>query len=119
MSITAVQAAGAAATQAAAVTANQSTTPAASSTDGLATESTFLKLLVAQIQNQDPLQPTDSMQYITQLAQFSSLEQLININHGISTLDQSVQNPPANASTPPAGGTPNAAGSNPQTSKIS
>src|SRR5208337_2798444 len=69
-----------AAAQASSAATNPSQTAAASSTDSLATESTFLKLLVAQIQNQDPTQPADSMQYVTQLAQFSSLEQLININ---------------------------------------
>ena len=73
--------------------------PAAVSTDKLANENTFLQLLVAQIKNQDPLQPTDSIQYITQLAQFSSLEQLIGIRQGISTLDQSVQ-APVNGSKP-------------------
>ena len=39
----------------------------------------FLQLLVAQIKNQDPLNPSDSMQFVSQLAQFSELEQLIAI----------------------------------------
>jgi flagellar hook assembly protein FlgD len=47
--------------------------------DGLANENTFLQLLVAQIKNQDPLQPADSIQFLSQLAQFSQLEQLIGI----------------------------------------
>jgi len=34
---------------------------------------------VAQIKNQDPLQPTDGIQFVSQLAQFSQLEQLIGI----------------------------------------
>ncbi len=55
--------------------------------DALANEQTFLQLLVAQIQNQDPMNPTDSTQFVTQLAQFSSLEQLININQGVSTIN--------------------------------
>jgi len=42
-------------------------------------ESMFLNLLVAQIQNQDPLNPTDSTQFVSQLAQFSELEQVIGI----------------------------------------
>ena len=46
---------------------------------GLANENTFLQLLVAQIKNQDPLNPTDSVQFLSQLAQFSQLEQLIGI----------------------------------------
>jgi flagellar basal-body rod modification protein FlgD len=39
----------------------------------------FLQLLVAQIKNQDPLNPTDSVQFVSQLAQFSELEQVIAI----------------------------------------
>ena len=54
--------------------------PAASS-DPLAQEQTFLQLLVAQVQNQDPMDPTaDPTEYVTQLAQFSSLEQLTEIH---------------------------------------
>ena len=40
----------------------------------------FMKLLVAQMQHQDPLNPSDSSQMAAQLAQFSSLEQLTNIS---------------------------------------
>ena len=46
----------------------------------------FLKLLVAQISNQDPLSPQDSEQYIQQLTQFSTLEQLMTLNSGVETL---------------------------------
>jgi flagellar basal-body rod modification protein FlgD len=52
-----------------------SSTAALSSNDALANEGTFLKLLVAQLQNQDPLQPQDGTQFVSQLAQFSGLEQ--------------------------------------------
>lgn len=51
-----------------------------------ANEETFLTLLVSQLKNQDPLQPTDGTQFVTQLAQFSSLEQLININKGVGAI---------------------------------
>ena len=54
--------------------------------DQLTKESTFLQLLVAQIQNQDPLNPTDSVQFVGQLVQFSQLEQLLGINQGVQTL---------------------------------
>ena len=40
----------------------------------------FLKLMIAQLQNQDPLEPLDGSDYSAQLAQFSSLEQMQNIN---------------------------------------
>jgi flagellar basal-body rod modification protein FlgD len=46
----------------------------------------FLKLLVAQLQNQDPMNPVDNQQFLAQLATFSSLEQLISINDGIAEL---------------------------------
>lgn len=39
----------------------------------------FLKLMMTQLQNQNPLEPTDSTQYMQQMAQFSSVEQLTNI----------------------------------------
>ena len=48
-------------------------------------EEMFLQLLVAQLQNQDPLNPTDSTQFVSQLAQFSELEQVIGIRSDIET----------------------------------
>ncbi|MFH0882733.1 MAG: flagellar hook capping FlgD N-terminal domain-containing protein [bacterium] len=48
----------------------------------------FLKLLLTQMQNQDPLSPMDSTDYAANLAQFSSLEQLQNLN---TSLDQGLQ----------------------------
>jgi flagellar basal-body rod modification protein FlgD len=49
----------------------------------------FLRLLVTQLQAQDPLNPMDSTGFTAQLAQFSSLEQLQNINSSIGTLNTS------------------------------
>jgi len=46
----------------------------------------FLNLLITQLQNQDPLNPTDSTEFTAQLAQFSSLEQLSNVNQNLQTL---------------------------------
>ena len=46
----------------------------------------FLSLLVTQLQNQDPLEPMDSVNFTSQLAQFSSLEQLTQLNKGFSAL---------------------------------
>ena len=45
----------------------------------------FLKLLVTQLGNQDPLNPMDGQQFAAQLAQFSSVEQLLNISEGIAS----------------------------------
>jgi flagellar basal-body rod modification protein FlgD len=44
----------------------------------------FLQLLVAQLKNQDPLNPMNSEEFAAQLAQFSSLEQLIEINETLA-----------------------------------
>ncbi|HUI77695.1 MAG TPA: flagellar hook capping FlgD N-terminal domain-containing protein [Bryobacteraceae bacterium] len=59
------------------------------------TENMFLQLLVAQLQNQDPMNPTDSTQFVTQLAQFQQMEQSMNMGQDISAmrqdLDQIVQ----------------------------
>ncbi|MBM3791569.1 MAG: hypothetical protein FJW35_14645 [Acidobacteria bacterium] len=49
----------------------------------------FLKLLVVQLQHQDPLSPMKNEEYIAQLATFSSLEQLIAINQGVTKLTTS------------------------------
>jgi flagellar basal-body rod modification protein FlgD len=46
----------------------------------------FLKLLVAQLQNQDPLNPQENYEYVAQLAQFSNLEQTMAINDNLDTL---------------------------------
>lgn len=48
----------------------------------------FLKLLVAEMKNQDPTQPMDSTQYIAQLASFSQVEQSIQVNSKLDSLLQ-------------------------------
>jgi flagellar basal-body rod modification protein FlgD len=46
----------------------------------------FLKLLVAQLKNQDPLKPQDNSAFVAELAQFSSLEQTMGINDRLDLL---------------------------------
>jgi flagellar basal-body rod modification protein FlgD len=46
----------------------------------------FMKLLLAQLKNQDPLKPLDGTDFAAQLAQFSSLEQLSNMNTELKNL---------------------------------
>ncbi|WP_017471887.1 flagellar hook assembly protein FlgD [Amphibacillus jilinensis] len=46
----------------------------------------FLKILMAQIQNQDPLDPMDDREFIAQMTTFSQLEQMLNMNTSISKL---------------------------------
>jgi flagellar basal-body rod modification protein FlgD len=72
----------------------------ASSSSALANESTFLQLLVAQIKNQDPTQPMDSTAFLSQLAQFSQLEQLVGIRQDIEKPSDAAATTPA---TSPAG----------------
>ena len=61
------------------------------------TQDEFLKMFMAQLQNQDPLQPQDNSQMVAQLAQFSSLEQAQQTNQQLSALTAS-QASAANAS---------------------
>ena len=51
------------------------TNPTTPQVDPLASENVFLKLFIAQLQNQDPTTPADPTQFVTQLAQFTNLEQ--------------------------------------------
>ena len=50
---------------------------------------TFLKLLITQLQHQDPMSPMKDADFIAQLAQFSSLEQMQNLNDSFSAFGQS------------------------------
>lgn len=49
----------------------------------------FLTMLVAQLKHQDPLNPMQGSDFSAQLAQFSSLEQLFNVNDNLETIKQS------------------------------
>jgi len=49
----------------------------------------FLKLLIAQMKNQDPTQPMDSTQYVAQLATFSQVEQSVQMNTKLDSILQS------------------------------
>ena len=46
----------------------------------------FMKLFVAQMQNQDPMNPSDSSQMAAQMAQFNGLEQMMNVNKTLETM---------------------------------
>jgi flagellar basal-body rod modification protein FlgD len=63
--------------------ANSSTTSTSAATDS--NQGVFLQLLVSQLKNQDPLNPTDSTQFVSELAQFSQLEQVIAIRSDIES----------------------------------
>jgi flagellar basal-body rod modification protein FlgD len=72
-------------------TSSTATTSASSAT---ITASDFLTLLVSELQNQDPTQPTDPNAYITQMVGVNSLQQLISINQGITSLGSTTATPP-------------------------
>jgi flagellar basal-body rod modification protein FlgD len=74
------------------------TTPAA--LDPVANEQAFLQLLVAQLQNQDPTAPQDGTQFVSQLAQFSSLEQQIQMRQDLDNINSSLTT--ASATSQPA-----------------
>lgn len=84
-------------------TSSSSSSTVAGLPGSLTSESTFLNLLVAQIQNQDPMNPTDSIQFVGQLVQFSQLEQLLSINQGVTSLASDAQA----ATTPTSTGSAN------------
>lgn len=50
----------------------------------------FLTLLTAQLRNQDPLDPADSTEFVAQLAQFTSVEQLVVANNKLDTIASSI-----------------------------
>ena len=66
-------------------TAGQPTTIGNASTDALGRDA-FLKLLVTQLQHQNPLEPQPDGEFLAQLAQFSSLEQLQSMRANLDTL---------------------------------
>ncbi len=65
---------------------SSSGTSANSSLSPTAIQQQFLTLLVAQLQNQDPLNPQDPTQFLTQLASINSVEQLVQVNQQLTTI---------------------------------
>ncbi len=88
-----------------------STSSSTSSSGDLGTQSAFLSLLVAQLQNQDPLQPMDGTTFVTQLAQFNDVEQNLGMKQDLDAVSEKY----LGVSTPPSAGgsttTTNSAGS--------
>ncbi|TCZ79965.1 flagellar hook assembly protein FlgD [Paenibacillus albiflavus] len=50
----------------------------------------FLKILITQLQNQDPMQPMQDKEFIAQMAQFTSVEQLTNMSNELKLMRQSL-----------------------------
>jgi flagellar basal-body rod modification protein FlgD len=68
---------------------NSGTTSSTQTKNTIMGKDDFLKMLIAQLKNQDPLNPLDGSNFAAQLAQFSSLEQLQNMNTQLQTLGTS------------------------------
>lgn len=69
---------------------DNSSSSSTSTDNSTITANDFLTLLVSELKNQDPTQPTDPSAYIQQLVGVNSLQQLIQINQGISSLEGAV-----------------------------
>ena len=65
-------------------TTSTTSSAGAGTSDATITANDFLTLLVSEMKNQDPTSPTDPNQYISQLVDVNSLQQLIQINQGIN-----------------------------------
>jgi flagellar basal-body rod modification protein FlgD len=73
---------------------NAASTPSTSVSDGKKASlnyDSFLRLLVAEMKNQDPTAPKDTSQYLAQLASFSAVEQGVNTNKKLDALMTSMQ----------------------------
>ncbi|HET7322335.1 MAG TPA: flagellar hook capping FlgD N-terminal domain-containing protein, partial [Longimicrobiaceae bacterium] len=71
-------------TSGAATAAAAASKPITSAPGGAMGKDQFIQLLVAQMSHQDPLNPMDGQQLASQLAQFSSVEQLMQINESLT-----------------------------------
>jgi flagellar basal-body rod modification protein FlgD len=74
------------ATDSPAVSSTRSAGSTSSSSSSGVDQNQFLKLLVTQLKNQDPMSPTDSTQFMGELAQFTQLQEVMGIHQDVNTL---------------------------------
>lgn len=60
-----------------------------------ATKENFLQLLVAQIKNQNPLNPADGTQFLSQLSQFTEMEQMLGMRQDLQAIRAALTGPAA------------------------
>lgn len=65
---------------------NSGTTKVNTETENDLGQDAFLRLMIAQLENQDPLSPAENGEFIAQLAQFSSVEGITNLNNSLDGL---------------------------------
>jgi flagellar basal-body rod modification protein FlgD len=56
----------------------------------LANQDIFMQLLVAQLKYQNPMNPADGVEFMTQLTQFSQLEQMLSIRKGVDSMTEMI-----------------------------
>lgn len=76
--------------------------PASDIEDPLASKETFLQLLVAQIKNQNPLNPQDGVEFLSQLAQFTQVEQSVAMRQDIAAIKDFFMPPSSTEAGTPA-----------------
>ncbi len=67
-----------------------STTASSTGSNALISDTEFLQILIAQLQNQDPLNPTDANQFVTELAQMTQVQSLQSMQTSLSSLSTSL-----------------------------
>jgi flagellar basal-body rod modification protein FlgD len=67
------------------------------SANRLANQDIFMQLLVAQLRHQNPLNPADGIEFMTQLTQFSQLEQMMSVRKELESIRQLIDPATANA----------------------
>ena len=70
-------------------TSSSSATSVTTATNDTLGKDAFLKLLIAELSNQDPLNPMEDREFISQMATFSSLEQMQNMNNTLTSMANS------------------------------
>lgn len=88
------------------INANSTQAPASSQSTAATTgtspsdlQSMFLQLFVAQLQNQDPLNPPEGTEFVSQLAQLTEVEQVTEINSSVGSIDHYLTSASAAGST--------------------
>jgi flagellar basal-body rod modification protein FlgD len=67
---------------------SENSSNASASTAQSVDKNMVMRLMIAQLQNQDPLNPTDGTQFVGQLAQFQQLEQSVNSGQDLTAMRQ-------------------------------
>lgn len=87
-------------------------TPSTSNINNLANENVFLQLLVAQLQYQDPTQPADGTQFVTQLADFTNVSNTTTMAGDLNTMNTNLGTLTTDLTTPPTTANTNTNGTN-------